>query len=179
MTDQRALADERPVRVQPGEAALQGDLVVPRGSTGLVVFAHGSGSGRRSPRKRYVAGVLEEGGLGTLLFDLLTEVEEEVDSRTRHLRFDIPLLAGRLASMVDWLRSQPELRNLPVGLFGASTGAAAAPIAAARRPERVSAVVSRGGRLFEEPGTLEEVARLARDWFRTHLARPEPPPEAA
>jgi putative phosphoribosyl transferase len=184
------------------------------------VFAHGSGSSRHSPRNRYVAGVLGDAGLGTLLVDLLTAEEEEVDLRTRHLRFDIGLLAGRLVGMVDWLGSRTETAGLDIGLFGASTGAAAALIAAALRPDAVVAVVSRGGRpdlagadlgavraptlllvgerdpvvldlnrqaldalqtpvrldvvpgashLFEEPGALEAVAGLARNWFLEHL----------
>ena len=199
---------------------LDGDLAVPAAATGVVLFAHGSGSSRHSPRNRYVASVLGEAGLATLLADLLTSEEEEIDRRTRHLRFDVPLLAARLVAMVDWLGSRPETAGLEVGLFGASTGAAAALVAAARRPDAVTAVVSRGGRpdlagadlaavgaptllvvgerdplvldlnrqaaealrassrlevvprathLFEEPGTLEEVARLARDWFLEHL----------
>jgi putative phosphoribosyl transferase len=125
--------------------SLRGDLVVPDAATGLVAFAHGSGSSRLSPRNRYVASVLQGGGLATLLFDLLTPEEEEIDLRTRHLRFDIPLLAERLVGATDWLRDQ-DVGELPLGYFGASTGAAAALIAAAERAERVGAVVSRGGR---------------------------------
>jgi dienelactone hydrolase len=201
---------------------LSGDLTVPDAATGIVLFAHGSGSSRKSPRNRYVARVLEQGGLGTLLFDLLTPEEEAVDLRTRHLRFDIPLLSSRLIGATDWLARQADWAGLPIGYFGASTGAAAALIAAARRPELVGAVVSRGGRpdlagpalthvraptllivggldyevirlnedarahlradseleivagathLFEEFGTLEQVAHLARDWCRRHLAK--------
>lgn len=200
---------------------LVGDLVLPAHAIGLVAFAHGSGSSRMSPRNRYVAGVLRAGGLGTLLFDLLTPEEEQVDNVTRLLRFDIALLASRLVGATDWLLAKNETKDLPLGYFGASTGAAAALVAAARRPERVAAVVSRGGRpdlagaalaevraptllivgglddtvielnaqalaplstekaleivegathLFEEPGTLEQVALLARQWFRRHLA---------
>jgi dienelactone hydrolase len=186
----------------------------------VVLFAHGSGSSRHSPRNRYVARQMQQGGLATLLMDLLTPEEEAIDLRTRHLRFDIGLLAERLVGAVDWLQQQPQTRHLRVGAFGASTGAAAALIAAARRPEAIGAVVSRGGRpdlagevlaqvraptllivgsldtvviglnreamerlpgearlelvrgashLFEEPGALDEVARLARHWFARHL----------
>jgi putative phosphoribosyl transferase len=199
-----------------GEARLEGELTVPDAAPLVVAFAHGSGSSRLSPRNRQVATTLQEAGLATLLFDLLDAAEETRDVRTRELRFDIPLLAGRLVAAVEWLDAQPATSNLPVGLFGASTGAAAALIAAARRPDRVGAVVSRGGRpdlagdslaaveaptllivggedpavidlnrqaqrrvrcvtrleivpgaghLFEEPGALEQVAALAREWF--------------
>jgi dienelactone hydrolase len=209
------------VEIQCDNVALSGDLTLPDEAIGVVLFAHGSGSSRRSPRNRYVASVLQEGGLGTLLLDLLTADEEAVDLRTRHLRFDIPLLSNRLVGASDWLVRRPDVAELPIGYFGASTGAAAALIAAARRPETVAAVVSRGGRpdlagpalahvraptllivgsldyevirlnqdalsrmrgenqleivegathLFEEPGALEQVARLARDWLRRHLA---------
>ena len=212
--------DTSPVEVDVGEATLQGDLGVPNGARGLVVFAHGSGSSRLSPRNRFVASVMHDGGLGTLLFDLLTEEEERIDLRTRELRFDIGLLARRLVGAVDWVGKQPEIAALAIGTFGSSTGAAAALIAAAERPDAVRAVVSRGGRpdlamqvldrvraptllivgardraviplnekalaalrcekklelvpgathLFEEPGTLEQVAALARDWFAEHL----------
>ncbi len=123
---------------------LAGDLVVPRRATGLVVFAHGSGSSRHSSRNRAVAEVLQRRGFGTLLLDLLTADEEQIDLRTRELRFDVPLLAGRLVAAVDW--SQGDV-GLPVGLFGASTGAAAALVGAAQRPARVRAVVSRAGGL--------------------------------
>jgi pimeloyl-ACP methyl ester carboxylesterase len=209
------------VAVQAAGAALEGTLTLPHQAAGIVVFAHGSGSSRLSPRNQYVSGFLNEGGLGTLLFDLLTAEEHEVDELTRELRFDIELLSRRLVAAVDWLAGRAETRDLPVGLFGASTGAAAALVAAAERPDEVAAVVSRGGRpdlaipvlarvraptllivggldgpvigmnreagarlraehrieivpgathLFEEPGKLEEVARLARDWFQRHLA---------
>ncbi len=211
---------ECPVKIALGEVSLQGDLCVPRGAGGIVVFAHGSGSSRISPRNRYVAGELRSAGLATLLFDLLTEEEEVVDDRTAHLRFDISLLSRRLVGATDWLSRSHGAGNLQIGYFGASTGAAAALVAAAERPEIVGAVVSRGGRpdlastaltrvnaptllivggedaqviainegalqqlqarkklviipgathLFEEPGTLEEVARLARDWFAEYL----------
>ena len=216
---------ERTVRVATGTAELDGTLAIPGGARGIVLFAHGSGSSRHSPRNRYVADVLRQGGLGTLLRDLLTPEEEAVDQRTRALRFDIGLLAGRLAGAIWWLASEPGLGELPVGLFGASTGGGAALVAAARESDRVRAVVSRGGRpdlagdalpdvhaptllivgghdepvidlnqramahmtapvrleivpgathLFEEPGTLETVARLARDWFVHHLGATAP-----
>jgi len=203
-----------------GGVELDGDLAIPPGALGVVVFAHGSGSSRHSSRNRFVAEVLRRGALGTLLLDLLTTREEQVDIHTRHLRFDIGLLADRLIGAMAWLDTQDDTRGLPVGLFGASTGGGAALVAAARRPDRVSAVVSRGGRpdlaaeelrhvraptllivgsldtvviemnkqamrpmvapvelaivpgathLFEEPGTLEQVAQLARDWFLRHL----------
>ncbi len=219
--------DERSVRVHTGEVILEGDLVVPTGASGIVLFAHGSGSSRHSPRNRFVAGLLQAGGLATLLVDLLTPEEETVDLRTAQLRFDIRLLAERLVGASDWLAGQPVTRDLHVGYFGASTGGGAALVAAAERPKAVHAVVSRGGRpdlagaalpqvlaptllivggrdtpviemneaalarlecvkrleivpgathLFEEPGALEEVARLARDWFERYLA---PTSEAA
>lgn len=125
---------------------LDGDLTVPAEPAGVVVFAHGSGSSRHSSRNRFVARRLNDGGLATLLMDLLTEEEEQEDVETQHLRFDISLLARRLLAAVNWLRYEPELRDLPVGIFGASTGAAAALTAAAVEPERIQAVVSRGGR---------------------------------
>jgi putative phosphoribosyl transferase len=211
----------RPVVVPADRAALAGDLTSPPTPRGLVLFAHGSGSSRHSPRNRYVADVLNNAGLATLLVDLLTEEEDELDRRTRELRFDIALLAERVLRALDWLATDPATRELAVGIFGASTGAAAALAAAASRPD-VRAVVSRGGRpdlaggsllevrtptlllvggadtvvldlnreaiealagpselvvvpgashLFEEPGALEEVARLARDWFARFLGR--------
>jgi len=214
------VSDERVVAVRVGDATLEGALAVPVDARGIVLFAHGSGSSRHSPRNVYVAEELQAGGLGTLLLDLLTSSEEAVDLATRELRFDIGLLAERLVGAIEWLAEQETTRDLPLGLFGASTGAAGALVAAARRPDRVVAVVSRGGRpdlagadlpsvkaptllivggndpvvidlnrramermtaplrleivprathLFEEPGTLEEVARLARDWFVEHL----------
>jgi dienelactone hydrolase len=204
------------VSVTAGPVTLAGDLVLPPAASGVVAFAHGSGSSRHSPRNRAVAEVLQDAGLGTLLMDLLTAGEERIDMVTAELRFDIPLLGGRVTAAVDWLHERPETRGLPVGLFGASTGAAAALVSAAARPERVRAVVSRGGRpdlagdalpgvrapvllvvggrdhevlrlneeaarrltapcllrvvpgathLFEEPGTLEQAADAARDWF--------------
>ena len=142
----RTNLDDRPVRVQTGTAELQGDLRIPPGARGIVVFAHGSGSGRHSPRNRFVADVLVNGGLGTLLIDLLTRDEETIDLQTAELRFDIRLLAERLGSVTDWLSGEPSAATLSVGCFGASTGAAAALIAASDRPERVRAIVSRGGR---------------------------------
>jgi dienelactone hydrolase len=126
--------------------ALDGDLRLPPGAHGVVVFAHGSGSSRHSPRNRHVAGELNRRSLGTLLVDLLTHEEEVSEAESRHLRFDIGLLADRLIGLVDWLGEQPETRSLPIGLFGASTGAAAALVAAADRHDQVHAVVSRGGR---------------------------------
>ena len=213
---------EREVRVSAGPVTLEGNLGIPDNTRGLVLFAHGSGSGRHSPRNRYVAGALREAGLATLLIDLLTPEEEEVDLRTRRLRFDIGLLADRLADATDWLAQEPDTQDFRVGYFGASTGAGAALVAAAKRLEAVSAVVSRGGRpdlageelsrvvaptllivggedepvigmnreafaqiraekklevvtgathLFEEPGTLEEVARIAAGWFARYLGQ--------
>ncbi len=213
--------EERPVHIPIRPATLEGDLALPAAARGVVLFAHGSGSSRLSPRNRRVAAALREAGFATLLFDLLTADEEAVDVHTAHLRFDIGLLADRLVGATDWLDGQREMRDYAIGYFGASTGAAAALVAAAERPEVVRAVVSRGGRpdlagralgrvraptllivggadrpviglneqaleeltaekqlaivpgathLFEEPGTLDEVARLAADWFRRHLA---------
>jgi pimeloyl-ACP methyl ester carboxylesterase len=130
----------------PAGVMLAGDLTIPSGAHGLVVFAHGSGSSRFSPRNQQVAAHLHDGGFGTLLFDLLTAEEESIDARTGEFRFDIPLLADRLASVTDWLNTQALTRELRIGYFGASTGAAAALIAAASRPEAVRAIVSRGGR---------------------------------
>jgi putative phosphoribosyl transferase len=211
------------VSIDPEGGALTGDLELPDGARSVVAFAHGSGSSRKSPRNRFVAEELRKGGLGTLLIDLLTAEEEEEDLRTRSLRFDIELLADRMVRVVDWLDVDPDTAHLGTGIFGASTGAAAALVAAARRPGTVRAVVSRGGRpdlaapvlpdvtcptllivgsldaqvialnrdalallpseadlvlvpgathLFEEPGTLAEAARLARDWFVRHLPAP-------
>lgn len=221
----RRMADGSPVEVMVSlkDAALAGSLTVPARAPGIVVFAHGSGSSRFSPRNRAVATTLSEAGLATLLFDLLTAEENEIDLRTRELRFDIDLLTERLVGAIDWLGGRAEVADLPAGLFGASTGAAAALRAAAARPKAVGAVVSRGGRpdlagaalprveaptllivggddgpviimnqdaaaqmhcehhlhivpgathLFEEPGKLEQVATLARDWFLRHLRRP-------
>src|SRR5216683_8398554 len=139
-------ATDRGVIVDTGNVALEGDLVVPDDARGIVVFAHGSGSSRRSLRNRFVAEVLQSANLATLLFDLLTPDEESVDLQTAHLRFDIDFLADRLIGTMDWLDREKETRGLPIGLFGASTGGGAALMAAARHPEKVGAVVSRGGR---------------------------------
>jgi putative phosphoribosyl transferase len=139
-------AQERLVEVPIRDLRLEGALTVPPAARGIVVFAHGSGSGRFSPRNRAVAGVLVDAGLATLLMDLLTAEEEAEDIKTRRLRFDIRLLAERVVGAIDWLSSEATLAELTVGCFGASTGAAAALIAAAERPQRVAAVVSRGGR---------------------------------
>jgi putative phosphoribosyl transferase len=198
-----------------------GDLTVPMDARAIVVFAHGSGSSRLSPRNRFVAGILQRAKLATLLLDLLTEREEQIDLRTRRLPFNIDLLANRLVETTNWLDNNHEIAGLARAFFGASTGAAAALIAAAQLPESIHAVVSRGGRpdlagsalprvkaptllivggddpsvidlnkealnqlqcvkkldivpgathLFEEPGTLEQVAELASDWFKKHLS---------
>jgi putative phosphoribosyl transferase len=208
------------VQVPIGDQWLQGDLGMPGGPHGIVLFAHGSGSSRHSPRNQYVARALERRGLATLLIDLLTPEEEVIDDRTAQYRFDIEMLADRLAAIVDWLRRRQETSALPIGVFGASTGGGAALMAAAARPQDIAAVVSRGGRpdlagkslarvaaptllivggldgpviemnrdamrqmraevtfeivpgathLFEEPGTLEQVADLAGHWFSRHL----------
>jgi dienelactone hydrolase len=211
------------LRIPVAGVLLEADVTVPEQARGVVVFAHGSGSSRHSPRNRYIAGELQAAGLGTVLADLLTEQEEQLDARTGELRFDISLLAVRVIALTDWVAEYEQTTGLTVGLFGASTGAAAALVAAAARPERVGAVVSRGGRpdlageflhlvraptllivggndevvinlnrramqklsvetrlaivrgathLFAEPGTLEQVAELTRDWFVVHLAGP-------
>ncbi|MFF5253889.1 dienelactone hydrolase family protein [Streptomyces leeuwenhoekii] len=136
----------QPVAVPAADATLAGDLAVPEPARAVVLFAHGSGSSRHSPRNRRVAEALCAAGLGTLLMDLLTEDEERRDVLTAEHRFDIPLLGHRLVAAIDWLESGPGTRGLPVALFGASTGAAAALVAAAERPGRVLTVVSRGGR---------------------------------
>ena len=220
-TTQNRIATEQEVSIDAEFARLEGTLAIPNDPDGIVLFAHGSGSSRHSPRNQFVAERLRQAGLSTLLIDLLTEDEEAAEARTGHFRFDIDFLADRLANSLDWLASNPATTNLPVGLFGASTGGGAALVAAARRPGQVRAVVSRGGRpdlagdalfaaqcptllivgghdsfvielnesaleqlgsqvkelvvvpgaghLFEEPGKLEEVARLAADWFGRHL----------
>ena len=210
---------EREAIITAGERTIRGTLRLPASAGAVVVFAHGSGSGRFSPRNQYVAGVLEDAGLGTLLLDLL----EEAEANDRSKVFDLGLLADRLQAATDWLAAQPETRDLRLGYFGASTGAGAALLAAARAPDSVGAVVSRGGRpdlardalprvtaptllivggddeivlelnreafdrltcirqldivpgashLFPEPGALEEVARLAREWFHHYLTPP-------
>ena len=212
---------EIPVKIPAGQIMLDGDLAIPPGACGIVLFAHGSGSSRHSPRNRAVAQALRAGCLATLLFDLLTSQEEAIDIQTAQLRFDIELLAARLIHATEWVARFQDTNQLRIGYFGASTGAGAALVAAARHPELIGAVVSRGGRpdlagdelprvqaptllivggndpqvldlnrealdqlqcekrleivpgathLFEEPGTLEEVARLAREWLLRHLA---------
>lgn len=138
--------DERPVQIAAGPVTLDGDLTIPAGGRALIVFAHGSGSSRHSPRNRFVARSLNHAGLATLLMDLLTPQEEEADAVTGHLRFDIPFLAERLTAATDWLLANPEADSLRLGYFGASTGAVAALIAAVQRPAAVGAIVSRGGR---------------------------------
>lgn len=215
-----AKSERRRVQIQSGQIILTGALTIPLNASGVVLFAHGSGSSRHSPRNQFVAETIHNAGLGTLLFDLLTREEEAIDTHSRHLRFDIELLAERLVNATFWLNG--EFDHLRIGYFGASTGAAAALVAAAELGEIVRAVVSRGGRpdlaadslprvkaptllivgglddavielnqsayaqlrcekdveivpgathLFEEPGTLEEVAQLAADWFQRHLTR--------
>lgn len=152
------IIDTWDVIIHAGSVALAGTLAIPDGASGLVAFAHGSGSSRFSPRNRDVARALNGSGFATLLLDLLTAAENERDELTAEFRFDIPLLARRLTFALDWLAGQPETRSLPVGLFGASTGAAAALIAAATCPELVRAVVSRGGRPDLAGASLERVA---------------------
>jgi dienelactone hydrolase len=221
-------AVQEAVRITDDGVALDGDLVRPQAGGEMILFAHGSGSSRQSPRNRQVAERLQDAEFGTLLMDLLTVEEEQVDLRSRELRFDIGLLARRLIAAVDWVTARFG-EGLRVGLFGASTGAAAALVAAADRPSRVAAVVSRGGRpdlagpalqhvtaptllivggadaqvltlnrqaagrlaaphhlevvpgashLFEEPGALDEVARLAAGWFVTYLRHGSADPSA-
>jgi putative phosphoribosyl transferase len=210
------------VQIPAGRAVLSGNLTIPENAIGLVLFAHGSGSSRHSPRNQFVARTLNRAGLGTLLFDLLTPEEEALDIYTREHRFNISLLAERLVRATKWARQQEEMRDMRIGYFGSSTGGAAALVAAAELPQDVGAVVSRGGRpdlagdalprvqaptllivggnddtvielnemardqmrcevkleiipgathLFEEPGALEQVAKLASDWFSLHLTR--------
>jgi dienelactone hydrolase len=217
------MANEEEVRIPTQGAVVTGDLAVPTAAKGMVLFAHGSGSSRYSPRNRYVAHVLQTSRLATLLLDLLTPAEERQDDVTRAFRFDIALLAARLTGATIWISQRLGVAGLPVGYFGASTGAAAALQAAAAQPETIRAVVSRGGRpdlageslalvraptllivggadeqvvalnrlalqrlpdtkqltvvpgathLFEEPGALESVARLASEWFMRHLSPP-------
>lgn len=208
------------VSVPVGKSIIEGNLTIPSGASGIVLFAHGSGSGRFSPRNQYVARVLNEAGIGTFLVDLLTEEEEEADAETGEFRFNINLLAERLAAATEWLKKNPATKTLAVGYFGSSTGAAAALVAATRFPKDVRTIVSRGGRpdlasqqlhkvhvptlfivgsrdtevlelnkeamaqvpaekrlevipgathLFEEPGKLEEVAKLSAEWFSARL----------
>jgi pimeloyl-ACP methyl ester carboxylesterase len=151
------MAVEREIEVLAGGVRLGGTLAVPEGAQGLVLFAHGSGSSRHSPRNRYVAYTLRRAGLGTLLFDLLTEDEEAQDEVTGARRFDIDFLARRLGAVTDQVFAHPELSRLRVGYFGSSTGAAAALVAAADRPEAIASVVSRGGRVDLAGGALERV----------------------
>src|SRR3984893_8611484 len=141
-----AKTEDRLVQVSVGPVTLEGNLNLPERASGVVLFAHGSGSSRHSPRNRHVARMLNEANLATLLIDLLTPEEEAVDLRTKHLRFDIGLLAERLVAATDWLTQYPDTRHLRIGYFGASTGAAAALVSAAERPQLVGAIVSRGGR---------------------------------
>lgn len=142
----RETTEDRTLVIPAGRVELEGDLSIPQEARGLVMFAHGSGSSRFSTRNRFVAQVLRDRGLGILLFDLLTAEEERADAIDAHLRFDIPMLADRLGEVTDWLATRDYASDLSIGYFGSSTGAAAALIAAARRPERIGAVVSRGGR---------------------------------
>ena len=148
---------EQLVSVITDDVNLEGNLVIPHSAIGIVLFAHGSGSSRYSPRNRYVAEVLQQAGLATLLLDLLTLEEEEIDLRTRHLRFDIGLLASRLVGATNWLLQNPDTQQLKIGYFGASTGAGAALVAAAKRGEVVKAIVSRGGRPDLAGSALPEV----------------------
>ncbi len=208
------------VQIQAGRAVLSGNLNIPGNANALVLFAHGSGSSRHSPRNQFVARTLNDVGLATLLFDLLTQEEEAIDTQTRELRFNIHLLAERLVHATKWAKQQEETRDLRIGYFGSSTGGAAALVAAVELPQDIGAVVSRGGRpdladealpkvkaptllivggnddvvielneqardrmrcevkleivpgathLFEEAGALEQVAKLANDWFLLHL----------
>jgi putative phosphoribosyl transferase len=221
-TQRPTMQEPYSVKISTESVTLDGDLTIPDDARGIVIFAHGSGSSRFSKRNQYVASVLNDGRFATLLLDLLTAEEEQIDMYTREYRFNIPLLARRLEAAVSWTTGNDHTKQLPVGLFGASTGAAAALIAAASLPDLVQAVVSRGGRpdlaggalervtaptllivgsrdplvidlnseamthmpghvaleivpgathLFEEPGTLEEVARLANEWFSTRLQK--------
>lgn len=151
------MGNERPIRLVVDGAPLEGNLVIPKKTKGIVIFAHGSGSSRNSPRNRFVAGVLQEAGLATLLFDLLTPKEEQIDSVSGHLRFDIDFLARRLMGAVDWTARNKDTQSLNIGCFGASTGAAAALVAAAERPQTVKAVVSRGGRPDLAASSLERI----------------------
>lgn len=151
-------AMESKVHIPVNGVTLEGNLQVPEGATGIVVFAHGSGSSRHSPRNRFVAKVFNAGGMGTLLIDLLTLEEESIDVLTRELRFDIPLLSKRVVGAIDWLKSQNEMKKLHIGLIGSSTGAASALVAASMRQTEVKAVVSRGGRPDLAGNALKAVA---------------------
>ena len=157
MNPTKALTPSRPIRLEAAGIILNGDLSIPENAKGIIVFVHGSGSSRFSSRNRAVADVLIRSQLGTLLLDLLTESEERTDAATAEFRFDIPMLAERTTGVVDWINSSPSTSSLPLGLFGASTGAAAALIAAAQRPNLVRAVVSRGGRSDLAEAALESV----------------------
>jgi len=157
MNPTKALTPSRPIRLEAAGIILNGDLSIPENAKGIIVFVHGSGSSRFSSRNRAVADVLIRSQLGTLLLDLLTESEERTDAATAEFRFDIPLLAERTTGVVDWINSSTSTSSLPLGLFGASTGAAAALIAAAQRPHLVRAVVSRGGRPDLAEAALESV----------------------
>jgi len=157
MSPSSALSLPTPVRLSAGDVVLSGDLSVPAAARGLVTFAHGSGSGRHSTRNRAVAEALQRGGFATLLMDLLTDVEERTDVVTAEFRFDIPLLASRVVAAIDWASTHSALAPLPHGVFGASTGAAAALIGASRRADAVRAVVSRGGRPDLAGDALERV----------------------
>ena len=148
---------ESPVQIPAAGVILDGDLITPADAAGVVVFAHGSGSSRHSPRNRMVAARMQEAGYATLLMDLLTAGEDEIDSRTRQFRFDIPRLASRLTGAIRWLSDRPDTAEMPVALFGASTGAAAALIAAAEVPDHVQLVISRGGRPDLAGDALERV----------------------
>ncbi|HEX4914406.1 MAG TPA: alpha/beta family hydrolase [Vicinamibacterales bacterium] len=142
----RPLSQALTLRVPVDGTILNADLAIPVEAHGIVLFAHGSGSSRHSPRNQFVARVLQQSDFGTLLMDLLTETEEAIDNRTREKRFDITLLARRLTATIDWLSTQPSYKHLPVGVFGASTGSAAALVSATQRPDLIKSVVSRGGR---------------------------------
>lgn len=148
---------DRSIQIPVEEHVLTGNLIIPAQAKGLILFAHGSGSSRLSPRNQSVARVLNKAGFGTLLFDLLTREEEEEDNLTREYRFDINLLANRLVTVTDWILTTPETKGLIIGYFGASTGAAAALLAAAQRPQHIKAIVSRGGRPDLAEGHLESV----------------------
>jgi dienelactone hydrolase len=158
MAEKPADATQTPVSVPIDGQSLPGELGMPTSPHGIVLFAHGSGSSRHSPRNQYVARALERRQLATLLIDLLTPQEEAIDDRTAEYRFDIPMLAGRLVTIVDWLRRRADTALLPIGLFGASTGGGAALIAAAERPDEIAAVVSRGGRPDLADAALPKVA---------------------
>jgi putative phosphoribosyl transferase len=151
------VAETRAVQIPAAGAVLNADLTIPEGAVAIVAFAHGSGSSRHSSRNRYVAKILNGFKFATLLADLLTEEEEIIDARTRHLRFDIPMLADRLINIATWLQREPQTKHFKIGWFGASTGAGAALIAAAQRPDNVMAVVSRGGRPDLAGGYLTQV----------------------